>query len=40
MKFANCWIQVYISLHTFVIDYELEINQKLLNDRVSWKQEQ
>lgn len=40
MRFASCWIQVCIILHAFVIDHELEINQKWFNDRVTWEQEQ
>lgn len=35
MRFASCWIQVYIIFHVFVIDWELEINQQWLVDRVT-----
>lgn len=40
MRFASFWIQVCIFLHAFVIDHELEINQKWFNDGVTWEQEQ
>ena len=39
MRFASYWIQVCIIFHAFVIDHELETNQKWLDDGVTWEQE-